>query len=152
MNIQVSDNRKTLNVNAVLHPSSWRRHLLGTLVRSPAPQRCRRLWRRSSSTSNSCWPSETWRDARWQRRPATQGRCSRSWRCWGKDGIRSVTRTRGSFVSPLLPSTKPHQSLTIVNWDLLCATTRNKHQKSCISYNVVANVFMCTVTFSRILV
>lgn len=68
------------------------------LVRSPALQRCRRPWRRSSSTSNSCWRRETWRDLRLRRPRAMQEKCSRRWFSWGKDGIRSEILTHEGYL------------------------------------------------------
>lgn len=58
---------------------SWRRPRPVTPVRSRAPPRCRRRWRRSSSTSSSCWPRGTWSAPRLPRRPATSARWRRSW-------------------------------------------------------------------------
>ena len=71
---------------------SWRRRLHATPVRSPAPRRCRRRWRRSSSTSSSCWPSGTWSEASWPRPRATSVRWRRSWASWRRSTCRYHTR------------------------------------------------------------
>lgn len=61
---------------------SWQRPLLDTPARSQAPQLCRRHWRRSSSTLNSCWQSVTWRGQRLPKPPATSVRWRRRLQSW----------------------------------------------------------------------